>query len=246
MDQFSGCIAFNFPGRFFDDHYEFEYDQKRVELINGEKNNYHMARIWYSKDALYKDAFKSGSRLLSELCWLHRIPIRDRLFTYGRGSKHTSGKNFFQRTEKYLINGFTQSIFQEHQHLALGFFREGFSSISPFYRFLSFYKIFEIPFSGKEIKPWINKALGLINDKDYTLKRLHYKGVKDIAEWLYSNGRNALAHASLKKNQFIVDINDHDHWQDIVYANDLLEGLTVKLCIEEMGITRPSWYVEPK
>lgn len=89
--------------------------------------------------------------------WFYEIEVSD---IAGGHSDYSANADFLPNDNSYAIRlaKFKQRVFNENQHLALGFYREGVSSGSAYYAFLCYAKLLEIPFKdGRE------KGRGLIN-----------------------------------------------------------------------------------
>lgn len=89
------------------------------------------------------------------------------------------------------------------EDLAYAFYKEGLSSSSVYYSFLSFYKVIQLAFDekDKDIKNWINSNLDP-NNLRYPgviqrIRELQNQG-KNVAVHLLSSGRIAIAHAKPK------------------------------------------------
>jgi len=61
-------------------------------------------------------------------------------------------------------------------------------------------------------------------------------GVTDVAQWIFKEGRNALSHAYRERQNSIVDITAFDHWQNIVWANEIVQELAEITMIEKLNI----------
>jgi len=119
----------------------------------------------------------------------------------------------------------------------MGFFREGFSANSPYYKYLSYFKILNIKCkTGTEHKKWINNNIEHITKAKHVIVNLKRDGFDDIGEYLYHNGRNALSHANVQKGEPIVDVCSYTHWQNIVCGNELLEELIEYFMINELSV----------
>ena len=115
--------------------------------------------------------------------------------------------------------------------VALALYREALSVGNPFYSFLGFFKTVSSIFKdGRKRAAWFREALPLIED-DNARKRiasLSAEGV-DVAEYLFSEGRNAIAHA--EKEVFI----NPDNMIDFERINNdipIIRGLA-ELAIEQ-------------
>lgn len=124
---------------------------------------------------------------------------------------------------------------EQKQQLALALYREGFNSIAPFYRLLSFYKIINIGFrTGPEQVSWINANLDKIWNhwsKERVVKLS--SSIADIGQYLFKQGRNAVAHA------FAHPIRNPDDPSDFFVVRDdatLMQGLAEVFIEQELGV----------
>jgi hypothetical protein len=81
--------------------------------------------------------------------------------------------------------------------LALAFYREGLNSRSVYYEFLNYYKILQLAFNenGARIKSWINANVDGLNYSGILERLAEIRHTDpDIAEYLYTSGRCAIAH----------------------------------------------------
>jgi hypothetical protein len=235
------CVSFNFDGAFFDERIVVPYNKRPLEVIMGEPNNSHRVRAPYNNEQDYKAVFQTISHFLSELSWKLRLKIYTDFCIHGTGLPDCSSPNHFPRSERYFIHDFKQEVFTNDQHLALGFYREGFGSKSPFYRFLSFYKILEIPFrDGSDKGKWVESLIPRLSESKGSLRHLRRNGVNDVARWVFEEGRNGLSHAYKKRQGSIVDITAFDHWQNIVWANEIVQEMAEMTMIEKLSVPERS------
>jgi len=231
------CVGFNFDGAFFNEKIVLPYDDRPLEVIMGKPMDSHRVRAAYDNERDYKTVFQTISHFLSELSWKLRIEIYTDVCIHGTGLPDCCSPNHFARSKRYFIRDFKQEVFENDQHLALGFYREGYGSESPFYRFLSFYKILEIPFrDGKEKRKWAESLVPKLSVSKDSLKYLRRNGVNDVARWIFEEGRNGLSHAYKKRQRSIVDITAYDHWQNIVWANEIVHEMAEMTMIEKLSI----------
>ena len=114
-------------------------------------------------------------------------------------------------------------------------------SSSPFYRFLSYYRVLEVAIpEGKKRLQWIADRIPHLTESKASITRLGKSKVDDVGAWLYQEGRNALAHASGKGGGTVRDICDFDDWQDIVWGSEIVKELAWEVVIECLDVSRPS------
>jgi len=94
------------------------------------------------------------------------------------------------------------------RNLGLAFFREGMSSGSIYYSFLSFWKVIQLAFNeeGKSIKRWVTENIVSVRDPHVQrrVKEISDDG-KDLGRYLWESCRCAIAHASVDP---VVDPDD--------------------------------------
>jgi hypothetical protein len=128
------CVGFNFDGTFFDERITLPYEKRSLEVIMSKPNDSHRVRAAYDNEQDHKPVFQTISHFLSELSWKLRIELYADISIHGNGLPDCSFPNLFPRSERYFIHDFKQEVFANDQHLALGFYREGYGSKSPFHR----------------------------------------------------------------------------------------------------------------
>lgn len=233
------CVGFNFDGSFFDERVSLSYDHIQIEVLAGKEHWSHRARARCDDREDHKAVFQTISRFLSELSWKLRIKVKAEICVYTDGLPDCSFPNYFPRLDQHFLQNFVQEVFGDDQHLALGFYREGHGSDSPFYKFLSFYKILELPFKdGKHKGKWVNSLVPRLAESDVSVEYLNRNGVRDIANWIFEEGRNGLSHGYKKPGRKIVDITAFDHWQNIVWANEVVREMAEITLLEKLGIPK--------
>ncbi len=110
----------------------------------------------------------------------------------------------------------------------------------PYYRFLCYSKILEIPFKdGKKKGNWIDKEIpnlkgGLaISFRD---RRVNVLGGKTLGKWLKEDGRDALSHANVQKEKIVRDPNSYQDWDDIKWGNIVMHELAEKVIVAKLGV----------
>jgi len=176
---------------------------------------------------------------LNELVWFSDIEVDD---LNGGHGEYSANLNFRASDDSYLIQleRFRQQVTTVEQHLALGFFREALSSGSPFYQFMCYAKILEIPFGNGNAKGvWIDEAIdGLHGDLAVTVRdrKIAMLGVKSLGKWLHEDGRNAISHAKIRTGEFVRDPNSFKDWDEIKWGNTVMRELAEKILVEELQV----------
>jgi hypothetical protein len=122
--------------------------------------------------------------------------------------------------------------------LALAFYRDGLSLEHTAYRFLSFFKVFNITMSsGQAQEAWLNAHLSLVSGADAKARLAALNSSEpNIGRYLYGSGRCAVAHA------FSTPLVDPDNPEDqLRLANDLalIRELAAIFIQRELGVPRP-------
>lgn len=171
---------------------------------------------------------------LSELSWLFQTKV-ELLHSWIESSEKTGGhkqpswmrKDLVQHIDLVVYN---QICTDEIQKLALGLYREGITTNSVFYSFLSYFKIITIKYpEGPQVARWINDNLETVHVQPLTID---YS--QDVGQYLYSSGRCALAHADWKRkmrgNQVVNPNNFADNKriaQELPLIRELAEIFTI-------------------
>ncbi len=223
---------------FIGQNFNIKYDKFILEVKVARLEKEHNVKCSFRAKGNHKEAYGSIFRFFNELVWFYDMRISNINGGYSQDS-HVF-LNYSANSERYLLS-FTQKVHNEKQHLALGFFREAVCNESPYYCFLCFDKILQLPFTDGKLKgQWLEAQLPfLTNDlaKNFRDRRIKELSNKTLADWLYEDGRQALAHATL--GQFIRDPNNYDDWDQIKWANTIMEDLARKCIIDKLGVLKP-------
>ncbi len=218
--------------------FNIKYDNFNLEVRVAKMRKEHNVKCSYRSVKDYKKAFQSIFRFFNELVWFYGMHISDINGGHSQGS-HVF-LNYSANNERYLLS-FAQKVHDEKQHLAIGFYREALCNESPYYRFLCFDKILQVPFQDGKLKgEWLQAQLSFLDDelaKNFRDRRIKELSDKTLADWLYEDCRHALAHARL--GQFIRDPNNYDDWDQIKWANTVMEELAKKCIINKLGVPAP-------
>jgi hypothetical protein len=232
------CISFDFRGEFFDDINEIVYDGRLFTVENGKPNESHQIWTTYGKQSELKESFRSACRFLDELAWFRSLKISSSNCVHSNGSPRCSDRSELPIDETILLTPFDQLVTCDRSHLALSLYREGYVSNSPFYRFVSYFKIIELGIpDGNSRKLWMGNALKEDQEIERYLHRLNQAGIENVGAWLYKEGRNGLVHAG-KAGINTKDPSDFDDWQDIVWANEIVLHLVERILIKNLQISK--------
>ncbi|WP_044557260.1 methylamine utilization protein MauJ [Halobacteriovorax marinus] len=217
--------------------WELQYDGSKLIINVAKLSVQHNVRCFFSHPKTEHDAHESLFRFFNEVSWFQKTSISNINGCIVHGSNVYYNYNINQ--ESYLLE-FEQRVFDKKQHLGLGFFREAISNESPFYRLLCFYKILEVPFEKSKHKDkveWIKECITTLESElacSFRDRKVHYLGGKSLDEWLYIDGRHGVAHAHL--NHPVRDPNNYQDWEDIKWANTVLEELAKKTIVQKLSV----------
>lgn len=231
-------ICFDTEGDFAKPSYIVEYEGYQIEIKKGtpsEGHNLHIETTHYNDSK----AHEGGRRFLSEVAWL--FDYRVEILAWGGGS-HKTPVNVWQRSFSRIGNAihledYEQIAFDYEQKLALGLYREGISSNSNFYKFLSYFKIINIKYhTGSEQKQWINDNISKIRINTKLLSEFEDENIDDVGEHLYNSGRCAIAHASIQSGDLIADADNYDDNIRIARELPLIKELSEIFIMDELGV----------
>lgn len=232
MDEMYRSIFINKP-------WNFDYDGYNLEINVRERESEHTVKCSYRMKGNYKEAYASIFHLFNELVWFYGLRICNINGGHSAGS-HVS-LNYTVNSDQYLLS-FKQEVREKLQHLALAFFREAECNESPYYRFMCFAKIVEIPFKKDQQitkKEWVEGQLsGLKSKTASTFRDRKMKSLADVSllDWLYKYGRHAIAHA--RYGEIIRDPNNYDDWDEIKWANEIMQELAEAIIIQKLRVPK--------
>ncbi len=215
--------------------------------IKEKKPNKHLIKTTIPKDKKPKDAYRAIINFFNELHWFNDVEISG--IHSGCHGENIMSFWYEANQNDYLVRPFEQKVFDEKQHLALAFYREGRSLNSPYYRLLCYYKVLEIPFGKKALRKWIEDELGNLEScMSKTLSRKSLEMIeresksqkKKKSAYIRENFRNEIGHAE-NFGQNAIDFNDFELWGKVKWVNELLKELAKKIIIEKLKV-KPSDY----
>lgn len=232
---------------FMDKPWCIEYDGFNLVINVQKRETEHTVKCNYrSKGNVYKEAFGSIFRFFNELVWFYDLRVSNINGGHSHGS-HVS-LNYNVNSDSYLLT-FKQRVHEEEQHLALAFFREAECNESPYYRFICFAKILEIPFIKNQHnvkKTWVEDNLKKLNNKmaaSYRDRKIMSLGNRSLADWLHEDGRHAIVHA--RRGQIVRDPNNYDDWDGIKWANVIMQELAERLIIQKLMVPERNTIMVP-
>jgi hypothetical protein len=226
---------------FCDPSYDVTYEGFEFNIKRGERglaHNIFMETMMKKHDP----AFDAILGFLSELSWLYQTKA-ELLAAWTRGAvgKGWVQPGWFKRILNVIdLTCYQQVATNKIQKLALGFYREGMTSNSVFYSFLSYYKVImtSYPTKGKS-STWINSNIDKIRKRTDIVNRLLDQKVRNIGEYFYISGRCALAHCDFKKGKPVVDPNSFSDYMRIASEVPLIKELAELLITQILRV--PTW-----
>lgn len=199
------------------------------------------ASLYFANGFDFETGATRLSRFLSCLAWSQRGGIEEH-FAVGTNDSQDPGRlglSTFATSAWANVDPWRQ-LYMPRAHtekacLALALFREGMTLNSEPLSFLSFFKIVNVLFpDGPKQKAWLNKNLGAVKyGKEFDRLKEIAMGQTDIGDYLYKQGRCAVAHA------YGSPVADPDNYADRSrLRNDLpLIKALAEHCIErELGV----------
>ena len=164
-------------------------------------------------------AYEAVLGFLSELSWLFQTKV-ELLHSWIESSEKTGGHKQPSWIRKDIVEhidlvAYSQICSEDIQKLALGLYREGITSNSVFYSFLSYFKIITIKYPHqKQVVKWINDNIENIHGRPDLINHLQNNKVGDIGQYLYSSGRCALAHADWQRKMRGEEVVNPNNYTD--------------------------------
>lgn len=205
FSKFSGQVEFALDTnlRFGDiDEVSFNFRDMTIRWVNQTENRHTILILPITNPNDYKEERELAMRFLSRLAFDTNIPINV-ITSYGgpvrfypmlRQPKRLGGIMY---PADYKLR--TAESFSNKQDLAHALYKEGLSSSSVYYSFLSFYKVIQLAFgeNRERISIWINDNLDKISYPPVSerIKEIINENF-DIGDYLYISGRCAIAHVS--------------------------------------------------
>ncbi len=177
------------------------------------------------------------SRFLSAWSWSERRGLRVMQWTAGNLPFRYSDRNFKVTTLHFDFEQLPTNL-PRAAAIALAHYREGLSLKHVAYSFLSFYKVINAAFKGKEEqKRWMRENLDLI-EGERAQKRLQElrqdPEIKSVQDYIYTACRNAVAHSHPDYDP----INPDDPTDELRLSQDLpiVQALARRLINKELGL----------
>jgi hypothetical protein len=218
--------SFNAPScKFKEAEYIFEFEGVKYRLIRGtvEESDKLLTMTYDSSQKGTDESFERASRLLDYLSWEWGLGIQ--LYGYGgigRGFREDKENfetvpvsGFRPRNTRFRLTDISSIpiVTSDNQRFALRLWNEAESSNSPFLAFINYWSIVEIAPGGSKRKGvnhkkrainWINllpgtKINGLTELRKNLKIKYNYKK-RGAGNFLYDEGRNAIAHVTKPKH----------------------------------------------
>ncbi|MEK3951253.1 methylamine utilization protein MauJ [Paenibacillus sp. FSL H7-0703] len=207
------CTCFDTSFDFCEQKYNVRYDSFDIEIIRGSSEEGHNLFIETTKKNA-KLANEATRRFLSEICWLYQSRVE--IIAGGGWASHKTPTNVAFRKFARIGGGIDLTSYRQiasthEQKIALGIYREAFSSNSIFYKFLSCFKIINMIYkTGKEQKDWINNNIEKLIKSKSKIEQLKQEGITNLGEHFYHSGRCAIAHSNIISGEPIADADNHE------------------------------------
>ena len=175
-------------------------------------------------------------RFCSALCWAESAGIE--IIAWGGGNlPRPIHARRGRSVVEYLETDHLPHIESNKDKAVLALYREGMSLDNPFYAFLSLYKTISVVFpKGEKRAKWIAATLGNLDDHHAKARRdqLLTEGV-DVGQYIWDEGRNAIAHAEREPYINPDEVDDHFRLQQDL---PLLKNLAELAIEQQTGLRR--------
>lgn len=207
------CTCFDTSFDFSNSSYNVTYDSFEIEVVRGNSNEGHNLFIETEKEQA-KLANEVTRRFLSEICWLYQSRV-EIIAGGGWASQKIPVKVAFRQFARIgggiYLESYRQIAFSHEQKVALGIYREAFSSNSIFYKFLCYFKIINMIYkTGSAQKSWINDNIDRLVLCKEKINQLMQEGITNFGDHLYHSGRCAIAHSNFISGEPIADADNYE------------------------------------
>ena len=222
---------------------EVEYDNFKIEVVQGSASQSHNLYVPFSQDTDFLGSLGAGLRFLSELSWLFNSRV-NYFGSVGSGQNKIPIREiaaYYWIKNAICLTDYRQIAIRKEQKIALGIYREARNSNSRFYEFLSYFRIINMTNRTRLMQvAWINNNFSIPRDVHNVRKTLAEKGIADVGKHLYESGRCAIAHASLTSGGDIADPNNPADLSRINGEVTLVRELAELLINRDLGV--PTYY----
>jgi len=183
------------------------------------------------------------NRFLSALSWVEGHGIIEIFSVGSNGPKPVKvGKGKTRFISKNFRADYLPEPNDDKSRRALALYREAQSLNSATYSFLGFFKVLNVLFkNGKEQKAWVNSNLGFASGYKASKRLLELRELhKDIGEYLYVQGRCAVAHAF---SDPAIDPDVPEDVERLTADLPLIEELSTIAIERELGIISKSTFL---
>ena len=227
-------------------HVEIPFESKTMVLQPGSDKLSRAVSVYDDQGTNFEEGGSRVSRFLSHLAWSHDAALVD---LFNTGSNNPAHPGLCGVSQQSAMNWAAVdpwlSLYlpispDSRGHLALGLYREGMGlaiDSSPF-SLLSFAKVLNIVHaSGPAQIAWINANVDAVphwSRGKSRLDELRADGVNNVGEYLYGQGRCAVAHA----NSTTVDPDDYADKRRLSADLPLIKEVAALFIEKELGIER--------
>jgi len=224
---------------------ELPFEGKKIVLQPGTDILSCAVSTFNTTDMSFNEGGTLISRFLSRLAWSMDGGVVELFITGSSNPAHPGflGRGNFETSWWAPIEPWDKIYLPSGKHanadLALALFREGLSVNSAPFAFLSFFKVINITLSeGLPQKDWINANLSKLWYRPAVdrIRELN-KSESDIGEYLYRQGRCAVAHANMKP---LVNPDSYNDRRRLQLDLPLMKEISALFMEQEFGLLRDS------
>ena len=212
--------------------YDYEYQGHVLHITEGDNDYMHRVATLTDEPRYIRLDAVPLYRFVSSLCWKCKAPVYLGMVTgFGYENGDALDGRRFDRATGYQIptNLFEPTCLD--QEVALGLYREGKSADSPFYGFLTNFKIMEIAIGRPHaVVKWIDSNIARVRNNKLRIQELN--DVNNIGKTVLDI-RNGIAHAFGHKQ--LVDVDGFPHLRDLNILRLMLEELVERVLVEILG-----------
>lgn len=205
-----------------------QYAEREVRWINGTRMLCPVVIVGVRDDDSLEDR-QFVSELLSVICFETRLPMVPAMSIIGPRRQAPMVRQPRKLADHLYPADLHFRIGRDlspERRLALALYRDGVSSRSPYYQFLSLYKVLQIRLPGATVAGWINDHVDDNVPSVTRVKELRAQGVTNVAAYLYETWRNAIAHVEREPRVNPDDLETRTRmFRDLPIVHDLARAM---------------------
>ena len=220
------------------------YNNREIIMRPGNQNRYPDASILRKPTETYYQAATLLQRFLSVLSWWNGAAIittghtggthRIRVGGWREPEKLLDANHLYIQKQNFRIESWPV-LKTQNQSLAVAIYREALGINHETYKFLGFFKVLNINLKGDAHAAWINKNISHLNHIAGNRVKDIQKNHSDIGNYLYVQGRCAVAHANSPP---IVDPDELEATHRINLDLPIIQQLAERFIEVELGLPR--------